>query len=267
MEMDQVKTQLQQHDIAICQWRTAMDSNERIAKITTERGSFWLKKAAPARGVFRYHALNLFSRLLRLPLLKAVPQPGGNRAIANEISRIHTLASHGVLVPEVIVYDDSWLLIKDIGTSIIKTMKLTSTTQSRRQQLFTACLKAIKNVHSKGQYLSQAFIRNLLLHDEQTMQVAFIDFEDDPLTVMSLSAAQARDVLLLVNSTARFFVNDPAFFTDSIQQFTSGHDPEMIEALRATANRMQWITRIPFQGLFGHDYQKLKTGILALKGL
>jgi len=267
MVTDQLKTQLEQHGIAICKWRTAMDSNQRIAKITNKQGSYWLKKAAPSRGVFRYHALNLFSRLLRLPLLKAVTQPGGNTAIANEIKRIQSLASLGILVPEIVAYADSWFLIKDIGTSIIKTMKQKSTTQNRRQQLFIACLKAIKHVHNRNQYLSQAFIRNLLLHDEQSMQVAFIDFEDDPLSVMNLAQAQARDVLLLVNSTARFFVEDAAFFIDSIQKFLTGHDPEMIEALRTTANRMQWITRIPFQKLFGHDYQKLKTGILALKNL
>ena len=55
-------------------------------------------KAAPARGIFRYHALNLFSWLLRLPLLKAVPQPGGQAAIANEVKRIHALTAAGVPV-------------------------------------------------------------------------------------------------------------------------------------------------------------------------
>ncbi len=99
------------------------------------------------------------------------------------------------------------------------------------------------------------------------MQVAFIDFEDDPMSVMNLAQAQARDVLLLVNSTARFFVGDQAFFNDSIHDFIADHDPAMVTALRMTANRLQWLSRIPFQGLFGHDYQKLKTGILALKDL
>ena len=199
MVKEQFKTQLEQHGITICQWRTAMDANERITKITTEQGNFWLKKAAPARGVFRYHTLNLFSRMLRLPLLKAVLQPGGNAAIKNEIHRIQTFASQGVLVPEIIFYDDSWFLINDIGVSIIKIMKQKQTSQIKRQQLFTACLEAIKHLHNKDQYLSQAFIRNMLLHDKTTRQVAFIDFEDDPLTVMSLAEAQARDVMLLVN--------------------------------------------------------------------
>ncbi|MGJ8662133.1 MAG: lipopolysaccharide kinase InaA family protein, partial [Marinicella sp.] len=217
MLTDQLKTQLESQGIAVCQWRSAMDSDARIEKIKTDDGLFWLKKAAPARGVFRYHALNLFSWVLRLPLLKAVPQPGGNEAISIEVNRIKTLAKAGVLVPELVVYDNSWLLIKDVGQSIVKSMKNPQTSQNRRQQLLKACLNAIKELHQQDLYLSQGFIRNMLLANEQNMQVAFIDFEDDPLSVMSLAEAQARDVLLLVNSTARFFVADRAFFTDSIQ--------------------------------------------------
>jgi tRNA A-37 threonylcarbamoyl transferase component Bud32 len=266
MTTEHFKTILEQHDIAICKWRTAMDSNERIAKIATKHGVFWLKKAAPARGVFRYHALNFFSWMMRLPLLKAVPQPGGNLAIANEVNRINQLAEAGVMVPEILAHDESWLLIKDVGQSIIKTLKQKHTEQTTRQALFKTCLDAIKALHLNNQYLSQGFIRNMLL-DETSGTIAFIDFEDDPMDVMNLAQAQARDVLLLVNSTARFFVEDAEFFNNSIKQFITGHDPEMIEVLRTTANRLQWLTRIPLQSLFGHDYQKLKTGILALKDL
>ncbi|WP_223786668.1 hypothetical protein [Marinicella meishanensis] len=248
-------------------WQQAMEATDRVVQLTTTAGTYWLKKAAPARGIFRYHALNLFSWLLRLPLLKAVPQPGGQAAIANEVKRLQTLMAAGVPVAPLVAHADDWLLIKDVGTSIIRAMKNPRTEQPRRQALFQACLQAIKAVHQQGQYLSQAFIRNLLLQDAESLSVAFIDFEDDPLTVMSVAEAQARDVLLLVNSTARFFVNDTAFFQSAIEQFMQGHDAAMIDALRTTANRMQWISRVPFQGLLGHDYQKLKVGILALKDL
>ena len=266
MKKNDVSILMQQLDIDENQWKGHMLSPQRIEKITSSKGVFWLKKAAPARGVFRYHALNFFSWMMRLPLLKAVPQPGGNKAIANEIYRITQLAKAGVSVPELLAYDDSWLLIKDAGQSIIKKLKQSETKQSARQELFQTCLDAMKELHKKDQYLSQGFVRNMLL-DEPTQTIIFIDFEDDPLTVMSLPHAQARDVLLLVNSTARFFVEDVEFFNRAIQQFIKDHDPDMVKALKTTADRMQWITKVPFQGLLGHDYQKLKVGILALKNL
>jgi tRNA A-37 threonylcarbamoyl transferase component Bud32 len=266
MDENTINATLAKLNISASQWQTAMQSTERIEKITTEQGAYWLKKAAPARGIFRYYALNLFSWLLRLPLLKAVPQPGGKEAIANEVRRLKSLRATGVLVPEVLAYDDDWLLIEHIGASIVKTLKQQSTDQKTRQQLFSQCLNAIKNLHQQQQYLSQGFVRNMLL-DEASNDIAFIDFEDDPLAVMTLPEAQARDLLLLVNSTARFFVDDQDYFNQAIQNFLEDHDQAMIEALQTTTRKMQWIANIPFQKLFGHDYQKLKVGILALKDI
>lgn len=257
---------LKQLGISEQSWSAAMQSAERIEKLDTPKGCFWLKKAAPARGVFRYHALNLFSWLLRLPLLKAVPQPGGAQAVATEVNRLEQLTSAGITVPSVVAKSTDWLLINDVGVSIIKIMKQPSTTQSTQQQLFQMCLDAIKLLHQQGQYLSQGFIRNMLWVKAED-KVAFIDFEDDPLEVMTLAEAQARDLLLLVNSTARFFVNDPTFFQHSIQRFIADHDNAMVQSLRITTQRMQWVTRIPFQKLLGHDYQKLKVGIAALKDI
>lgn len=266
MERNDIKKILNELNITEDQWTRAQDSPERIEKLKGKSGNYWLKKTAPARGVFRYHALNLFSWVLRLPLLKAVPQPGGELAIANELQRLTALKDAGVLVPEVLAHDKNWLLIEDIGQSIVKVMKQPDTPQLERQVLFQQCLDAIKTLHHNKQYLSQGFVRNMLL-SETTQQVAFIDFEDDPLEVMSLVEAQARDLLLLVNSTARFFINDQVFFQQAIQSFLQNHDKGMIKALKQTCHRMQWITKIPFQKLFGHDYQKLKVGILALKDI
>ncbi len=267
METTALNSLLEQHGIAICHWRTAMDSPERIERIATNDGVYWLKKSAPARGVFRYHALNFFSWMLRLPLLKAVPQPGGSQAIQTEIRRIKSLADNHINVPEIIASDVDWLLIKDVGQSIINNMKQPNTSQQTRRLLFTACLESIKALHLKQQYLSQGFIRNMLMVKADPITIAFIDFEDDPLEVMSLAEAQARDVLLLVNSTARFFVDEQDFFNATIKNFMAGHDVAMVDALRTTAQRLQWITRVPFQQLLGHDYQKLKVGILALQGI
>src|SRR5690606_32332086 len=57
----------------------------------------------------------------------------------------------------------------------------------------------LSQVHAQGQYLSQAFARNFILHDGK---LSLIDFEDDPLEVMSLPQAQVRDWLAYLHSTA-----------------------------------------------------------------
>lgn len=259
-------------DLSIKQsiWDAAIASDERIVKITANNEEvYWLKKASPARGIFRYYALNLFSKILRVPLLKAVPQEGGQTALNVEISRINSLNKAGIFVPKIMATDSGWILLKDLGESIIDELKQNRQNKEIVQNIFMECLNGIKVLHEKGQYMSQGFVRNMLkltkepLLDNQ-FQIGFIDFEDDPLSVMSLHEAQARDLILFVNSTARFFVKDSQFFTQQILQFFEGHSQEVVANIKKTNDKLMWVTKLPFQKALGHDYQKLKIGILAL---
>ena len=246
-------------------WQKALHSDERIERIISETGeSYWLKKSAPARGVFRYHALNLFSKILRTPILKAVPQLGGQTALKTEIQRIEQLKSGGIMVPEICATASDWILIKDLGTSIIDDMKTNRSDQKRMRKLFSICLSSIKKAHLSGQYMSQCFVRNMLMINEDKGEVGFIDFEDDPLSVLSLKQAQARDLMLFINSTARFFVKDSEYFKKEIHGFLDGHNPEVIAHIKSTNKSLLWITKLPFQKTLGHDYQKLKIGIVAM---
>lgn len=249
-------------------WEQALASKERIERITTNNGKvFWLKKSAPARGVFRYYALNLFSKLLRVPLLKAVPQKGGQIALDLEVKRINALSKNSILVPEIVAKDKGWILLKDLGESIIDDFKNNRQDKPRAQKLFTHCLVAIKQLHHKGQYMSQGFARNMLKVSNEPVEIGFIDFEDDPLTVMNLAQAQARDLILFINSTARFFVKDRKFFQHQIHKFLDGHNLDVISNIKKTNDSLLWVTKLPFQKALGHDYQKLKIGILALHNL
>ncbi|MCF6288688.1 MAG: hypothetical protein L3J53_05555 [Proteobacteria bacterium] len=249
-------------------WHKALNSGERIERIKTPTGDvYWLKKSAPARGVFRYYALNFFSKLLKVPLLKAVPQKGDQIALDIEAKRIATLQKNGVLVPKLIAKNPGWILLGNLGESIIDDFKQNQHNTPRVQKLFADCLDAIKQLHEKGQYMSQGFARNMLKVSTNPVKIGFIDFEDDPLTVMSLAQAQARDLILFINSTARFFIQDLEFLQQQIHTFLDGHDPKVINNIKKTNKNLLWLTNLPLQKILGHDYQKFRTGILALKNI
>ena len=55
-------------------------------------------------------------------------------------------------------------------------------------------------MHRSGQYLSQAFARNIIVCNDG--QIGFIDFEDDPGRYMPLERCQSRDYLCYLQSTA-----------------------------------------------------------------
>ena len=47
-----------------------------------------------------------------------------------------------------------------------------------------------------------------------------------------------------------------AFFNQAIVQSMQQRDKEVIELLRATIFKLQWITKLPFQKALGHDLRK-----------
>ncbi|RYY93623.1 MAG: hypothetical protein EOO24_26405, partial [Comamonadaceae bacterium] len=53
----------------------------------------WLKKAGARHGKLRYHLLAAIAGLLRLDVLKPVPNPGGEAAIAIEARRLRELGA------------------------------------------------------------------------------------------------------------------------------------------------------------------------------
>lgn len=251
--------------ISFQQWRLAMQDRERAVLLSADDGQrYWLKKSAPERGFWRYQALNMFSYLFRLPLLKAVPQQGGRIALNTEIKRLKQLSRATVAVPELVAQAADWLLLRDLGNSAVDYFKDSNVAESDKQALLRACLQAMRSVHDKQLYLSQAFVRNMIVVNQDPWDIGFIDFEDDPLEVMDLAHAQARDLLLFVDSVARFFMHNQDFFKDCIDAFLSDHNVEVKRWLRQTVVRLNWVTRMPLQRHLGHDYQKLKLGLVAL---
>jgi aminoglycoside phosphotransferase len=62
----------------------------------------WLKKAGPRHGKWGYRVMAAVARMVRLDIIKPVPNPGGEAAIATEARRLKQLAAAGLRVPAVL---------------------------------------------------------------------------------------------------------------------------------------------------------------------
>jgi tRNA A-37 threonylcarbamoyl transferase component Bud32 len=156
-----------------------------------------VKELEPPIKHWGYPVLNLLARLLRQPMLRAVPAPGGSKAQTIEIMRLRALEAAGVSVPKVLHLTRGWFALSYLGNRSVD--QLLRHDSANAQKYWENGLDAILNLHRLGQTASQCFARNMIWHDGV---VSFIDFEDDPVTAMPLASAQARDWLLYLHSTA-----------------------------------------------------------------
>lgn len=158
----------------------------------------WLRRSVRRNPVWLYRVLGAVVAVLRLPVLRPVPNLGGTTALAIEARRLRELAAAGVCVPDVLAQEESAVLLSDVGGMTVQAA-LEQADVAAALRIWAAGLAAIAQVHQVGQYLSQAFARNMLWRDDET--VAFIDFEDDPATVLPLAHCQCRDWLCYLHST------------------------------------------------------------------
>jgi len=222
----------------------------------------WLKKAGPRHGMARYRLLGLLAGLFRLDVLRPVPNPGGEAAVAIEARRLRQLADAGLRVPQVLAEQADGILISDLGGAGAQMLqeRLEQAAAAGPAPLLAAWregLDAIADVHAHGAYLSQAFARNMVRCADGV--VGFIDFEDDPGETLSLVECQVRDWLSYLHSTAALVhAAAPHAAGDHWQQVLGGADDEVRERIAQSAQRMRWLRRLPRSRRWGRDTQRVR---------
>ena len=128
--------------------------------------------------------------------------------------------------------------------------------------LWLAAMEQLLRVHAQGQYLSQCFARNIIV--SRSFE-GLIDFEDDPLEVMSLVEAQARDWLVYLQSTLWNLAPDEARLHAALKSVLGRESAPVRAVLRHAARRLAWLRWLPTsRKVWGKDFVSLQAVAAAL---
>ncbi len=186
----------------------------------TGQGSVLVKGQRAPRPAWRYQLLNGVARLAGLPLLRAGTGIGRRERAADRGGAAAQPGGGGVAVPAVLHVDAEFFVQSWLGEIRLDALLQRSADEAMRW--WQRGLHTLVDLHARDQYLSQAFARNFIAQGER---LAMIDFEDDPLQVMTLDQAQARDWLAYLHSSARALGSrDLAGGGDPVGTAARGHD-------------------------------------------
>ncbi len=232
----------------------------RVEVFDLPEGRMLVKGQRPARGPWAHRWLNGVARMAGVSYLKAVPVHGGARSQAIEVMRLQVLGAAGLPVPRVHHVDPQFFVMDYLGSNDLARML--------REQgigafdVWQAGLQVLLRVHQNSQYLSQCFARNVIVsQDDAGLNhfQGFIDFEDDPLEVMSLHEAQARDWLIYLQSTLLNLAADAAQLDTALRAVWSQESPEVRHLLRHAARRLGWTRWLPRnRKRWGKDFVSLQ---------
>lgn len=234
----------------------------------------WIKRAGAPHGMGRYRAMAVLAGLLRLDVLRPVPNPGGPVAIATEVRRLHDLAARGVHVPEVLAVQENGFAMRhlgrvgeeahSLGNAIERTLRADD--PAAVLTLWQQGMDALLHVHHQGTCLSQAFARNMVRNPSG--EVVCIDFEDDPAAVLPLPLCHVRDALCYAHSTA-IFLQQSGSLPEARERWAAWvaqGSAQMQAVLAISIRRMEWIRHLPASRRLGRDLQRVRAAYDLLSG-
>ena len=250
---------------AFLQQQLATQPHNVMAHVVGDE-QIWVKRAGAPHGVGRYRAMAVLAQVLRLEVLRPVPNPGGPAAIATEVRRLQDLAARGLRVPAVLAVQADGFAMRHLGRPGEDTPSLGNEIEHAARQgdsaralaLWQQGLDTLAQVHRQGTCLSQAFARNMVRCPDGA--VACIDFEDDPAAVLPLAVCQARDALCYAHSTA-IYLAQGAPLQDARRRWAAWvaqGSQEMQVQLATSVRRMGWMRHLPTSRSLGRDLQRVR---------
>ena len=174
--------------------RAMMQSDGRVQRLELRDRTVWIKRQGGKKMPPLVAVQGFFAALFRVPFLRPSPQLSPEAMQAREISRIGAFADAGFPVPKIVYASATAMVMSDVGPTIDLRMRaLKRSDPAGHDALLVQVADALGRVHAAGLSHGRPHVRDFFLEDGA---VGFMDFEEDPASVMPLAMAQARDVLL-----------------------------------------------------------------------
>ncbi len=169
--------------------------SRRIQRLALSRRTVWIKRYGtekPSRWLSLQAGL---SRLIPFDFLRPSAYLPPAQMAARETRRIALFSQKGFATPAVLYASKGAIVLADIGPTVQSRLKeLKDRDPAAHDDLLVACAAELGRLHAAGLCHGRPYPRDMFFAGEQ---LGFMDFEEEPQSVMPLAVAQARDIWLL----------------------------------------------------------------------
>lgn len=170
-------------------------AGDRIQYASIGGRKVWIKKA-----VKQPHAGHYLQMLASLAMPGSIYRPSppevGEAASRGEAERLRAFQAKGMATPDILYEGPGVLVLADCGPTVEeRLLDLRELGQAEAHDaLLLAMVRGMGVAHAAGLVHGRPHPRDMFVRDDR---IGFMDFEQNPLQVMSLARAQTRDVLIL----------------------------------------------------------------------
>lgn len=215
---------------------------DRVEVLETSAGPVVVKGHRPPRSVTPRRLFNWAMQLAGLATLKVPLRDGGPLAQQVEVRRLIQLQAAGARVPTLMHVEPAFFVQAYLaGPDLSREL---SRGASDKLAMWEQGLAAVQAVHRRGECLSQAFARNFIVTPQG---IVAIDHEEDPLEVVSLPQAQARDWLFYLHSTLWLLPEHRAQMLSVWERMVNAESGPVAGFMHQLAHRLALLRYLPSQ--------------------
>lgn len=200
----------------------------QIAKLDYHQESIWLKRRSPSKATGWHKLLSVLTALIPIPVFRPTVIHDAQDTLVNQAQRLQLFAARQLAVPEVLIITPNYMVTRDVGDDL-KSCLDKEEREEVRTYLLDQAMEAIIAMHAVKLCHGRPFLRDMTYHEGK---VFFLDLEENPLSVMSLAEAQARDVWLFLNSVATYCAKDSFILSHLFERYKQSASPETLKALK-----------------------------------
>lgn len=162
--------------------------------------TIWIKQSVPPKARIWHVLQKAMAAVFGMPILRATVSPGHHESLEAEAQRLKEFADHGFHVPRVLGLYPDMMVMNDAGPQLRSWLDRTLD-YAQREQALKAAIESLAHLHSKGFAHGRPYMRDMTWDETK---IGFLDLEEDPVKVMPLQTAQARDVWIFLSAASRY---------------------------------------------------------------
>ncbi|WP_244558003.1 serine/threonine protein phosphatase [Rhizobium hainanense] len=172
-----------------------VSGSSRVERVPLSARQVWIKRYGTKRPSAWRLLQAVFSRIVPVAFLRPCAYLSPRQMVERETRRIGLFSREGIAVPEILYASNGTLVLGDAGITVqCRLVQLKESDPIAHDDLMVVCAAELGRLHAKGLCHGRPYPRDMFFVGNR---LGFMDFEEDPQTVMPLEVAQARDIWLL----------------------------------------------------------------------
>jgi tRNA A-37 threonylcarbamoyl transferase component Bud32 len=169
--------------------------SKRVQRVPLSKRTVWIKRYGTEKPSWWMHLQVGLSRLVPISYLRPSPYLPPRDMAAREVRRIGLFSGKGFATPRVLYASRGAIVLSDVGTTVQQRLRaLKDTDPAVHDDMLVGCAAELGKLHAAGLCHGRPYPRDMFFSGDR---MGFMDFEEEPQTVMPLATAQARDIWLL----------------------------------------------------------------------